>query len=107
MPRPRRERDRMALVSTHRGPRQFPLHPYTTPVSTRHSRPGNSHCTPTSMDNIRQRTRGLSAKTSAIYTLWLLEYINCDQHRRRRPLIFKPVGGLLVFRPEISRTNLS
>src|ERR1017187_5921050 len=77
------------------------------PWSVRAIASGNSHCAPTSVDNIRQRTRGLSAKTSAIYTLWLLEYINCDQPRRRRPLIFKPVGGLLVFRPEISRTNLS
>jgi hypothetical protein len=29
MPRPHRERDRMAPVSRSTGPRQFPLHPYT------------------------------------------------------------------------------
>ena len=28
VPRPRRERDRIAMVSTRQSPRQFPLHPY-------------------------------------------------------------------------------
>src|ERR1035437_9296915 len=34
MPRPHRERDRMAPVSRSTAPRQFPLHPYTSYVQT-------------------------------------------------------------------------